>query len=257
MSASPWRLEARGLGLVRRARPVLSEVSLVLPARGSVAIIGPNGAGKSTLLALLAGLLPAHSGQVLLDGRDIARVPVAERARSIGFMPQHFEPHWDLTLTELLGMRLTGSQATTVEQVIEREGLAEFRHRRWSTMSGGEQARALLATVLAPNPPVLLADEPGANLDVRHRLALVETLAQRGRTHLVVVAMHDLDLAFRHFERVVVVAQGGIVADGGAELAHAPLLDQIFGVTFERIAAPPGVLLRASLRELPTDQGAR
>lgn len=257
MSTSAWRLEARGLGLLRRARPVLADVSLALPACGSVAIIGPNGAGKSTLLSLLAGLLPAHSGQVLLDGRDIARVPVAERARSIGFMPQHFEPHWDLTLAELLGMRLTGSQTTTAEQVIEREGLAEFRHRRWSTMSGGEQARALLATVLAPDPPVLLADEPGANLDVRHRLALVETLAQRGRTHLVVVAMHDLDLAFRHFERVVVVAQGGIVADGGAELAYAPLLDHIFGVAFERIAAPPGVLLRASLGASPSERGSR
>ncbi|MFZ4287734.1 ABC transporter ATP-binding protein [Variovorax sp. HJSM1_2] len=256
MSASPWRLEARGLGLVRRTWTVLSEVSLALPARGSVAVIGPNGAGKSSLLSLLAGLLPAHSGQVLLDGRDIARVPVAERAHSIGFMPQHFEPHWDLTLTELLGMRLTGSRTSTAEQVMEREGLAEFRHRRWSTMSGGEQARALLATVLAPDPPVLLADEPGANLDVRHRLALVETLARRGRTQLVVVAMHDLDLAFRHFERVVVVGRGGIVADGGAELVHEPLLDHIFGVAFERIAASPGVLLRANLHVLSGEQGA-
>ncbi len=248
MTVQPWRLEARGLGLSRRGQPVLNNVSLALPAQGAIAIIGPNGAGKSTLLSLLAGLLVAEQGQVLLDGRDIATVPIAARAQTIGFMPQRFEPHWDLTLSELLGMRLATTKAVTVDEVITREGLGAFRHRRWSTMSGGEQARALLATVLAPNPPVLLADEPGANLDVRHRLALVEALAQRGKTQLVLVAMHDLDVAFRHFERVVVVADGGIAADGGAELVHSPLLDHIFGVHFERIAATPEVLLRAHLR---------
>ncbi len=250
-----FRLEARGLGLSRRGRPVLSDVALQLPATGSVAIIGPNGAGKSTLLSLLAGLLPAQRGEVLLDGCDIARVPVAERARAIGFMPQRFEPYWDLTLDELLGMRLAqqhrvaGAVAVGVDEVIAREGVDAFRRRRWSTLSGGEQARVLLATVLATDPPALLADEPGASLDVRHRLALVEALAARGRDRLVVVVMHDLDLAFRHFERIVVVADGGIAADGGAELIHAPLLDSIFGVVFDRIGVPPGVMLRASLRK--------
>ena len=240
-------LEARDLGLSRRGRPVLSSVSLVLPKQGAIALIGPNGAGKSTLLALLTGLLPAQRGQVLLEGQDLATVSVAQRARAMGFMPQRFEPHWDLTLAELLSMRLTRAQTVTVDQVIAREDLAEFQHRRWSTMSGGEQARVLLATVLATDPPILLADEPGASLDVRHRLALVQALVHRGRDRLVVVAMHDLDLAFQHFERIVVVADGGIAADGGPELVHSPQLDRIFGVAFERIVAPPGVLLRASL----------
>lgn len=247
-------LEARGLGVSRRGKPILRDVSIGFSATGAVAIIGPNGAGKSTLLALLAGLERPATGEVRLGTRPVADVPVAERAQSIGFMPQHFEPHWDLMLEELLGMRLTpprGQAASTwptVDEVIARHQLDAFRGRRWSTLSGGEQARVLLATVLATDPPILLADEPGAALDVRHRLALVEALAARGRTRLVIVAMHDLDLAFRHFDRIVVVADGRIAIDGGAELIHAALLDESFGVVFDRVGVPPGVMLRARLR---------
>ncbi|MET1536936.1 ABC transporter ATP-binding protein, partial [Burkholderia sola] len=199
---APPRLQARTLTLRHRGRSVLDAVSLQLPACGAVALVGPNGAGKSSLLSLLAGLQAPAAGCVLLDGQDIATLPVAERARRVGYMPQRFAPHWDLTLAELMHMRLAG--------------------RRWSTLSGGEQARALLATVLATDPPVLLADEPGAALDVRHRLALVQALAQRGRERLVLVVMHDLDLALAHFGRVIVLDQGRIALDGApAELLHA------------------------------------
>ena len=254
MSPTTYLLEARGLGVSRRGKPILRDVSIGFPATGSVAVIGPNGAGKSTLLALLAGLEKPAMGQVRLGTRAVADVPAAERVQSIGFMPQHFEPHWDLVLEELLGMRLTPprgqavrNQLPTVDEVIARNQLEAFRGRRWSTLSGGEQARVLLATVLATDPPILLADEPGAALDVRHRLTLVEALAQRGRTRLVIVAMHDLDLAFRHFDRIVVVADGRIVIDGGPELIHAALLDESFGVVFDRIGVSPGVMLRARL----------
>lgn len=241
---APPRLHARSLTLRHRGRSVLDAVSLHLPACGAVALVGPNGAGKSSLLSLLAGLQAPASGSVLLDGQDIATLPVAERARRVGYMPQRFAPHWDLTLAELMHMRLAGRG--DVEAAIAGAGLQDFTRRRWSTLSGGEQARALLATVLATDPPVLLADEPGAALDVRHRLALV----QRGRERLVLVVMHDLDLALAHFGRVIVLDQGRIALDGApAELLHAPGLDAVFGVDFERIDAPPQTLLRARLKQ--------
>lgn len=251
--ATPPRLQARDLTLRRRGRTVLDGVSLALPARGTVALVGPNGAGKSTLLSLLAGLLAPDAGRVLLDGSDLAAMPVARRAQAMGYMPQHFAPHWDLRVDELVAMRLEGQQAALdTGAVLAQAGLAAFAARHWSTLSGGEQARALLATVLATDPPVLLADEPGAALDVRHRLALVEALAARGREHLVVVAMHDLDLAFQHFGRVVVLDRGRVALDGGAELLQSPALDAVFGVRFERVAVPPHHLLRAHrLQEAP------
>lgn len=246
MSTSAPRLQAQGLTLRRRGRAVVDAVDLTLPALGAVALVGPNGAGKSTLLSLLAGLLAPQAGSVLLDGADLAATPVARRARAMGYMPQHFAPHWDLRVDELVVMRLEGQQAALdAGAVLEQAGLSAFAARHWSTLSGGEQARVLLATVLATDPPVLLADEPGAALDVRHRLALVEALAARGRERLVVVAMHDLDLAFQHFERVVVLDRGRIALDGGAHLLHASALDAVFGVRFERVAVPPHTLLRA------------
>ncbi|KQP02382.1 ABC transporter ATP-binding protein [Pseudorhodoferax sp. Leaf265] len=249
----PPRLQAQVLTLRRRGRAVVDGVSLALPARGAVALVGPNGAGKSTLLSLLAGLLAPDAGRVLLDGADLAAMPVAQRARAMGYMPQHFAPHWDLRVDELVAMRLEGQQSVQdAGTVLAQAGLSAFAARLWSTLSGGEQARALLATVLATDPPVLLADEPGAALDVRHRLALVEALAARGRERLVVVAMHDLDLAFQHFGRVVVLDQGRVALDGGAALLQSPSLDAVFGVRFERVAVPPHHLLRAHrLQEAP------
>jgi iron complex transport system ATP-binding protein len=242
------RLQAQALTLRRRGRSVLDAVSLQLPAHGAVALVGPNGAGKSSLLSLLAGLQRPESGSVQLDGQDIHALSVAERARRVGYMPQRFAPHWDLTLAELMHMRLAGKG--DAQDVLAGAGLQDFTRRRWSTLSGGEQARALLATVLATDPPVLLADEPGAALDVGPPPAPGQAVARRGRERLVLVVMHDLDLALAHFGRVIVLDHGHIALDGApAELLHAPGLDAVFGVDFERIHAPPETLLRARLRQ--------
>jgi len=240
-------LSARGLTLVRQGRRLVDDVSLDLPACGAVALIGPNGAGKSSLLNLLAGQVAPSAGGVFWQGQPLAACSVHERAQRMGYMPQRFDPYWDLTLADLVDMRVHGRAPTA--QILEHAGLQAFAARRWSTLSGGERARGMLAAVLATDPPALLADEPGAALDVQHRLALVESLAARGRDHLVVVVMHDLDLAFECFDRVIVMHQGRIALDGPpAALLHRPGLDEVFGVRFERIAIPPQTLLRARRR---------
>ncbi|THU02568.1 ABC transporter ATP-binding protein [Lampropedia puyangensis] len=253
MSTSPTPvLELQNVAWSKRGHTIVHGTSLALPACGSVAIIGPNGAGKSTLLSLMAGLHKPVAGQVLLGGTTMQSQPIATRAKTIGFMPQRFAPHWDITVEELLAMRLKAACLHTQlapQAVLELHGMAAFAHARWSSLSGGEQARVLLCTVLATQPPVLLADEPGAALDVRYRLELVQALAQRGRSHLVVVVMHDLDLAFEFFDRIIVMNQGRIVLDGDRSLAMSPLLDQHFGVRFERINVPPQVLLKAHLQQ--------
>src|SRR5204863_7410479 len=133
------------------------------------------------------------------------------------FLPQYFEPHWDLSVAELVrlgaarGGRTTEGAAQRVSTDFE---LAGLERRRWSTLSGGERARVLLATVLVVDPPVLLADEPAAALDIRHRLDVIAALAQRGKDRLSIVVVHDLDLAFSFFERIVVLDRGVVVADG-------------------------------------------
>ncbi|RIX71438.1 ABC transporter ATP-binding protein [Acidovorax cavernicola] len=246
MSATAM-LGAAHLFLQRQGRVLLDDISLDLPQRGAVALVGPNGAGKSTLLQVLAGQLAPERGGVALQGRPLRALDVRARARHIGYMPQRFEPHWDVTLHDLVQMRLP--DPAQAAQVLVQADLQPLAARRWSTLSGGERARGMLAAVLATDPPVLLADEPGAALDVQHRLALVQALARRGRERLVVVVMHDLDLAFECFDRVVVMHAGRVAMDGvPADLLHAPQLDEVFGVRFQRIAVAPHTLLRARSR---------
>jgi len=236
--------------LVRRGEAVLVDrLSLTLGPTGSVAIIGPNGAGKSTLLKVLAGIERPTDGQVRVGDRALLSLSGAARTRTLGFLPQYFEPHWDLSVAELVRLgaeRVGGIAPEAMAETSRTFELEDLGHRRWSTLSGGERARVLLASVLVVDPPVLLADEPAASLDIRHRLDVVRALAQRGTTRLSVVVVHDLDLAFRFFERVILLDRGHIVADArAADLIADPRLDQVFGVSFERLATSDGPLLRA------------
>jgi iron complex transport system ATP-binding protein len=241
-------LTADNLAVVRGGASLLRDLSLSFGATGSVAVIGPNGAGKSTLLKVLAGIEAPTAGIVRLGNRDLARLSKAARAREIGFLPQHFEPHWDLGVAELLRLgaeRAGPLPADALSKMAAAFELAGLEKRRWSTLSGGERARVLLAMVLVVDPPVLLADEPAASLDIRHRLDVIRTLAERGRDRLSVVVVHDLDLAFRFFERIVLMVDGRIAADGPAEqLAGDARLDQAFRVRFERLKADDGWHLR-------------
>jgi ABC-type cobalamin/Fe3+-siderophores transport system ATPase subunit len=242
------RIEGRHITLRRGGATLLSDISFSAGPAGSVAIIGPNGAGKSMFLKTLAGIVPATSGQVFIDGTEIERLTRAERARNTGYLPQHFEPHWDLTVTDLIKLgaeRGGGTGSQTMEEALASFELTALRHRHWSTLSGGERGRVLLAMVLVVDPPVLLADEPGASLDIKHRLDLVQRLSLRSQKSLSVVVMHDLDLALRFFDRIVVIERGMIVADAAPSvLVEDRRLDATFGVTFERLSTPHGLVLR-------------
>ena len=246
-------IAADTLRVTRGTATLLDDLSLAFGERGSVALIGPNGAGKSTLLKVLAGLDPPQAGRVRIGTGDLAALPRAARARMIGFLPQHFEPHWDLAVGDLVRLGAARNPelgAEAVSKTIARFELGGLERRRWSTLSGGECARVLLAMVLVADPPVLLADEPAAALDIRHRLDVIEALAERGRDRLSIVVVHDLDLAFRFFERVVVLVDGKIAADApAAELIDDARLDAAFGVRFERIRTAEGWSLQASRTE--------
>lgn len=241
-------LVASDLVVKRGAAILLDGLSLSLSSPGAVALIGPNGAGKSTLLKILAGIEAFDAGTVRIGDRSLASLPHAVRAATIGYLPQYFDPHWDLTVADLVQLgaeRGAQRRSGAIEQARETFELAALWRRRWSTLSGGERARALLAMVLVVDPPILLADEPAASLDIRHRLDVIRTLSHRGGERLSIVVVHDLDLAFRFFERIVVVDRGRIVADAPAqELIANPLLDQVFSVRFEWLQTADGWLLR-------------
>jgi iron complex transport system ATP-binding protein len=164
------RLDVHSLTVERGGKAVVSDVSLALPERGLVGILGPNGAGKSTLARMLAGQPGTRRGSVLIGGEDIAILTTARRAGMVGFMPQAFAPHWDITagmLVEMGASRRRDLPHGAVRAALDAEGLLDLAERPWSTLSGGEKARALLAAVTIGDPPLLVADEPGASLDIR------------------------------------------------------------------------------------------
>ena len=211
-------LGAQNLTLAGR----LAGVSVTLRPGEVTAICGPNGAGKSTLLSVLAGLLSPDSGRVQLDAASLAAMRGQDRARILGYLPQSPEVAWDVSVETLVSLgRIpwpdapADEQGEAIDAAIRAMDMDALRHRPVSQLSGGERARALAARVLAGRPRWLLADEPLANLDLAHAASLVARLREQARGGVgVVLVLHDLATAMNHADRVIVLEQGRVAADG-------------------------------------------
>lgn len=232
-------LSAHNLSLAGR----LADVSLVLEPGTITAICGPNGAGKSTLLQVLAGLLPPDLGHASLGADELSAMPPRERAQAIGYLPQAAEIAWDVPvrrLVELGRMPHGDTRAEPVDAALEALDLTGFAERRAQALSGGETARVLLARVLAGEPQWILADEPLAALDLAHQFALLAHLRRAADGGAgVVLVLHDLALAMNHAERVVVLHEGRIAADGPCEDAiAAQVIERVWGVPARWLGEP-------------------
>lgn len=218
-------LEAQGVTFAYGDTPVFADVHFDLAQGELVVLIGPNGAGKSTLLHLLLGLLRPGGGTVLVSGRPIGEFSRSEIARRVAFVPQEARSDFAFTVRELVAMGRTPylgrfrpegpSDVQAVERALAATETKALSDRLVPDLSGGERQRVHLARALAQSTEVLLLDEPTANLDVEHQLyvlSLIQKLVAEGKS--AVVAMHDLSLAARFADRVVVLAHGGIAASG-------------------------------------------
>jgi iron complex transport system ATP-binding protein len=231
---------------------ILGDLSLSFAAGQVTAIVGPNGAGKSTFLSCLAGLRTPDRGEVRLGEAPLAKLPARERARQIAYLQQTPEIAWNVDVRTLVGLGRTpylgarglgAADIAAVDAALVQAEAAEFADRAIDTLSGGERARVLIARALAGDPRWLLADEPLTGLDLGHQLDaadLLRRLAGEGRG--VVVTLHDLTLAARMADRVVVLAAGAVLTDGPPREALAPeILAQAYGVAarvFEGVAGP-------------------
>lgn len=229
------------ISLNLRGRPVLESVSGQLQKGKVTVILGPNGAGKTTLLSCLASLRTPDCGTILLGERSLARLPDIERARRIGLLPQQADIHWEINVRALVALgRLphqgrwgkTAADDAAVERAMVQTDCAQFADRKALRLSGGEQARVLLARVLAGEPDWVLADEPLANLDPAHQMdaiACLKNVAADGSG--VVLVLHDLTQAARIADHVIIMKQGRIHASGtSAEVLTQELLAETFGV---------------------------
>jgi len=205
-------------------RKAVNGVSLELDAGAFIGLIGPNGAGKTTLLRVIASLIP-FTGAVFLDDVNIAAMEAKRLARRLAYMPQGHEVHWPLSAARVITLgrlpHLTSfrgpspDDARIIRDVMERTETQQFAMRNILKLSGGERARVMLARALAVGADVLLADEPVAALDPYHQLqimSLLRDLARHGAT--IIVVTHDLTLAARFCDRLILMHQGSVVAEG-------------------------------------------
>ena len=237
-------LELQNLSVSLRGRDIFRDVTLSVQKGEMVGLIGPNGAGKTTLMRAALGLV-AHGGHSSLAGM----APMA-RARAVAWMPQSREIAWPVSIEALVRLgrmphqaaRLSAADHAAVERALDHMGLAGMRSRTVTRLSGGEQARALIARALAQETDLLMADEPIAGLDPAHQIAtmqMFQRLAADGRA--VLVSLHDLGLAARHCARLVVLGQGGIQADGPPSKVLTPeLVARVFGITAYQAQTPQG-----------------
>ena len=228
-------IEARALDVRVGGKPVLEALSVGFRAGEVTAIVGPNGAGKTTLLKALLRLLPLASGQVHLAGRDISTHKAHQLAGRIGYLEQSPNIYWPLSVEALVRLGLPGGAATraaALEAALERTEVSDFRHRPVLDLSGGERARVLLARVLAAQAPVILADEPTLSLDPRHQIAILECFRRQAKAGTcVVLVMHDLLMAEKYAERIVVLDRGGLYKDIAAPRGlDDQTLDEVFGI---------------------------
>ncbi|MDN3645075.1 ABC transporter ATP-binding protein [Pontixanthobacter aestiaquae] len=221
----------------------LSGVSAALQPGQITAICGPNGAGKSTLLSVLAGLLVVDSGTVQIGDDTLNDLPPKVRARRIGYLPQNGEAAWDVAVRNVvaLGRMPHGDMAERpVDAALEALNLTALSDRPMSRLSGGERARTFLARVLAGQPQWILADEPLAALDIAHQLALIGHLKREALSGTgVVLVLHDLSLAMNHADRVLVLGNGALAADGAPQNAlDTGVIERVWGVSTEWLGKP-------------------
>ncbi len=212
-------------------RPGLADASLTLAGGEVVGLIGPNGSGKTTLIRALAGLTRGP-GTILLDGQDLAALSFAERARGLAYLPAERSVGWPLDVRDLVALGLAKYDPAAVVRALDATDSVAFIDRRIDTLSTGERARVLLARALVARPKLLLLDEPVANLDLKHQLQMLEmTRSEASHGTGILIALHDLTLAARFCDRLILMDAGTIVSTGSpADVLSPDRLATVFGI---------------------------
>jgi iron complex transport system ATP-binding protein len=248
------------LSFAYRSENVLEDLSIEIGKGQIVGLVGPNGSGKTTLIKCIDHIL-RPKGSILIDGREIGSMNITEVARHIGYVPQSSPPAPSSTVFDVvlmgrrchMGWRVTGRDVECVTAILRRLGVEDMALRDFNTLSGGQKQKILIARALCQEPCVLLLDEPTSNLDMKHQLEALEYIRDLvGQTEIsVIMSVHDLNLAARYADTLVMLKEGRIVAAGPpASLITTELIRDVYGVEARIIAGdgegPIVVPLRAA-----------
>ena len=233
------KIEAKALEALLSGNHILKGVDLEIGDRELVGVIGPNGSGKSTLLKCIYRVLKPSGGAVLLDGRGLDSYTYRESARRLAVVAQHNYYNFEFCVQDVVLMgraphkraldRDNAEDYKIVAAALETVGMAAFAKRSFSTLSGGEQQRVILARALAQQTPCLILDEPTNHLDIKYQLQLMDLV--RGLDRTVIAAIHDLNIAAMYCDRLYAVKDGRIVGAGSPRALLTPdFIRQVYGV---------------------------
>lgn len=244
-------LQASNLSLAYDDTLIVEQLNATIVPGEVTALVGPNGCGKSTLLRGLARLLRPQSGHVLLEGQAIHQLPTKELAKRLGILPQAPRAPEGLTVYELVAQGRYPHQGffqqwTAADEAVTREAIAitnmvAFADRPLDTLSGGQRQRAWIAMALAQNTPTLLLDEPTTYLDIGYQLEVMELIEKLNhkRRMTILLVLHDLNQAARYSDRMIVLQNGQIVADGDPHsVLTSSLLAEVFNVYAHIVTDP-------------------
>jgi iron complex transport system ATP-binding protein len=247
-------LVVEGVTVRAGERTILDGAGFTAPAGAVTGLIGPNGAGKSTLIGAIMGLRRLVGGTIAFDGTNLPAMPSAERARLCAHVEQFATTTERLTVGDVEGLGRVPFQSAwqsapsahdeaVVASALAAMGMSAFAGRLYHLLSGGEQQRVQIARALAQEPRLLLLDEPTSHLDIRAQLLVLDVLRQQAQAGCtVVLAMHDLNLAARYCNHLVVLDAGKVVAEGApAEVLDPEMLLAVYGVaaTIVQVAGKP------------------
>jgi iron complex transport system ATP-binding protein len=204
------------------AKPLLSAMSFSVEKGEIVGIVGPNGAGKSTLLKAIAGVFPTVSGEIQLQGDDLAHLTTIERACRVSYLPQHCEVSFPYKVLDVLKLAFYSDstsnnqqQLTRINEALDALGITELRERNINELSGGQQQLVHLARTVIQNCPLMLLDEPSSSLDLSHESRFYSHLIQlRNFGYSTLLAIHDLNTASRLCDKIALIANGNLCVFG-------------------------------------------
>ena len=235
------KLKVNNIEFAYNSIPVLENISMELNRAEVLGIVGPNGTGKSTLIRCIDRILSPKRGSILLDDQNISKMSRMELAKKMGYVPQSVAGVFPASVIDTvlmgrrphLGWKSSKEDLDCVLEVLELLGMMEFAMRDINEISGGQQQKVLIARALAQKADILLLDEPTSNLDIRHQLEVMEIMKNivKDRGISAIMALHDLNLASRYADRIIMMKEGKIFAAGNpASVLTVENIKQVYGV---------------------------